>query len=478
MKNSLKVSISYFVILTNCLFFSCSKDIIPDQKTIPLPQVEANIPNIKPKGTEKYLTKNSEYIYDQNVVRTYNLIIRNDDYSKLNNDPTKEEYVPAALVLEGDTISPIGVRYKGSIGGYAGCVSGPDWRNPSGSKTCVKLSLQLKINWEGRKERFFDLNKLQFHAQNYDKSQLRERVGYWLFNQMGVPAPRAVHARLLINGQYSGLYGLIEEIDNRFIEYFYKNGKGNVLKEIWPIQTNGLPQEELSFRKALKTNEGQDTDISLMKEFSNSIANSIEANSKELTTKYMDVKSIMSYIVVDRGIRHDDGPFHWFCDNSNPCYNHNYYWFEDQKNKKVHIIPWDLDGAFEHVIWNNNPVTPIIDKWGVISNDCQPYPYGNPYFNQKSAACDKLTASWVKFDKEFLEQKKYFQEKILTDELTIKQIDFWANQLKTFINEADFYYNNGIRLDANKKATPFASWEIEVNNLKNQIRVARNLKDF
>ena len=34
---------------------------------------------------------------------------------------------------------------------------------------------------------------------------------------MGVAAPRSVHARLVINGELSGLYALTEQIDENFI---------------------------------------------------------------------------------------------------------------------------------------------------------------------------------------------------------------------------------------------------------------------
>jgi spore coat protein CotH len=452
------------------LLSSCTKKIIPDV-TLDTSNTEI-IPTIKPKGTENYLRLKSDYIYDQNKVKTFNLIIKTDDLYKLNNDPAKEEYVPAALVFEGDTISPVGVRYKGSIGAYIGCVSGTDWSKPSGYKTCVKLSMQVKINWEGRQEKLFDLNKLQFHSQNYDKAQLRERLGYWLFAHMGVPAPRSVHARLLINGQYSGLYGLTEEVDNRFAEYSYKEGNGNIYKEVWPLKANGDVQTDKAFIDALKTNEDK-PNVALIKEFGQAFATSTASTQKDLVKKYMDINRIMSYVVVDRVIRHDDGPFHWYCGSIDPssCGNHNFYWFEDQKNKKMHLIPWDLDGAFEHIVRNTNNVTPIIDKWGDISNNCVPLAIVTNGNKQRSAACDKLTAAWVSFDTEYNALRKHFQEQILTDEKTINQIDIWAKQIEPFVREADGFYNGGSAFGT--KATNYITWESAVTVLKNQIKVAR-----
>ena len=455
-------------ILGLVIIISCSKEIKPTPIKSNIPNDE--LPNIQPRGNENYLKENSDYIYNQEKVKTYELIIKKDDLAKINANPVGEEYVEAALIFEGDTISPVGVRYKGSLGAYAGCLSDPDWGHPSGQKTCEKLSMQVKINWNDRKERFFDLNKLQFHAQNYDKSQLRERMAYWLFAQMGVPAPRSIHARLIINKNYSGLYGLTEEIDNRFAEYFYKEGKGNIYKEVWPVKANGEIQSDIALIEALKTNE-EEQNINLIKEFGQAIAASNISNSKEVIRKYMKINEIMSYIVVDRAIRHDDGPFHWYCSDEaeNSCVNHNYYWFEDKKNKKMHLIPWDMDGTFEHVILNANDYTGLIDKWGEKSNNCLPFKHGAGG-KQLSASCEKLTAAWVSFGQEYTSIKNYFQNNFVANNKILFQLDTWAKQIEPFIIEADNIHNKNVQYEVNKTTTTWKIWDNATNTLRSQVK--------
>jgi CotH kinase protein len=448
---------------------SCEKKLIPETSTpsVVIPAFEVR--KITPKGTEKYLKGTSDIIFDQEKVNTYNILIKYEDLNILNNNPAKEEYVEAALIFNGDTISPIGIRYKGSIGAYAGCLSNPDWTKPSGYKTCAKLSIQLKLNWKDRTEKFYDLNKLQFHSQNYDKAQLRERMGYWLFSQMGVAAPRAVHARVLINGNYSGLYGLVEEVDNRFVEYNFPTGKGNVYKEIWP----GQPTSRQAFINALKTNESPNTNIDLMSSFSRDVSEASPIIAKSIVGKFMDVNKTMAYVAVDRAIRHDDGPFHWYCDvNGKGCSNHNYYWFEDQKNQKMTLIPWDLDGAFEHIIRTGNNVTVVTDKFGEISNECKPFFYGNNFLQQKSATCDKLTSTWFLYKDEYNSAKNKLQTELLTETKALAQYDKWAKQIAPYIQEADTYYNTNT---STSKATQKSVWEAATNTLRSQIQTAGKL---
>jgi spore coat protein CotH len=100
-----------------------------------------------------------------------------------------------------------------------------------GAKVCEKLFLKIKINWN-RDTTFSGLKKFQLHSMNADDSQLRERLGYWFYRQMGIAVPRVVHVLLKINGKYAGLFAHIEQIDGRFTRYHFKNGKGNLYKEV------------------------------------------------------------------------------------------------------------------------------------------------------------------------------------------------------------------------------------------------------
>jgi spore coat protein CotH len=168
-------------------------------------------------------------------------------------------------------------------------------------------------------------------------------MGYWLFQEMGVQSSRAVHAKLIINGKYSGLYGLIEQVDGRFAKHHFDNSYGNVYKEVWPLTSKNEVQTEDALLAGLQTNE-ETPNFDIIREFGQKIVAADGPELKDIVKQYMDVHKIMSYAVVDRLIRHDDRPFYWYCIGD--CINHNYYWYEEPTNKKLHLIPWDLDNAF------------------------------------------------------------------------------------------------------------------------------------
>lgn len=422
-----------------------------------------NVETVLPVGNENYLTEDSDYIYDQDKLATFELNLPNTSLNKLNTDPAAEEYVEGSLTFEGETISPVGIRYKGSIGAFVGCLSDRDWTNPSGFKTCTKLSMKIKINWEGRDEKFFGLKKLQFHSQNNDDSQMRERIGYWLFREMGVAAPRSVHARLMINGEFAGLFALTEQIDGRFTRYNWDDGKGNLYKEIWPLDDQGIPFPDAIYKAALKTNEDENPSVELIKSLGQEIAVASDDGLKSVIDKWMNVDDIISYAVVDRTIRNDDGAFHWYCQGRS-CSNHNYYWYEETSEKKLHLIPWDLDNAFENIIVNSNPVTPIADGWGEISRNCSPFEYGAFGAVQKSASCDRLTYAWTLFEREYEVKLKTFKDGPFASSVVNEKIDKWAAQISEATKEAAGTFEDAVTM---------SDWEREIEKLKSSLEWAR-----
>ncbi|MET0388777.1 MAG: CotH kinase family protein [Polyangiales bacterium] len=273
------------------------------------------------------------HVFDQNTLHVFDLEIAPADLERTDSDPAAEEYVPALLTFEGKTY-PAGYRYKGSLGAFF-----PPCTNFLDGSKDGKCSIKLSFNWMDPEGRFFGLKKLLFHAMNNDPSQLRERLGYAMFREMGVPASRASHAVLRVNGQ-AELYALIEEIDSRFTRSrFSEGGKGNLYKEIWPIHTS-----QQAYISALETNENSQPSADRVLRFREAVMQGHEA-----MAAWMDPVITASYMAVDRLILNDDGAFHFYCferaigNNPTAPGNHNYYWYEAAELDRMWIVPWDLD---------------------------------------------------------------------------------------------------------------------------------------
>ena len=405
----------------------------------------------------------SGYIFDQERLHTFELTLSDEALAQIDRNPSAEEWVLGLLTFEGETIDRVGIRYKGSIGAWVGCLSDPDWSDPSGHKVCTKLSMKVKVNWDDSNREFHGLRRLQFHSMNLDPSQMHERLGYWLFREMGVPAPRSVHARLIVNGTYVGVFALTEQIDGRFTRHNFDDGTGNLYKEVWPLHA-GYVTGDLFFVEALRTNEDENPSIELIKNFGSEVKAAGPDGAAEVVDRWMDVDEVLAWAVVDRTIRNDDGPFHWYCFGE--CRPHNYYWYEEPTAGTLHLIPWDLDNAFQNIVKDSNPVTPVADAWGEITRDCRRFGYGDWGLLQRSAACDPVFAAWATFDDDYRRLLDEFLDGPFAEELVTAQVEAWVAQIADATTEA---------ADAHDDAVSVRKWTGAVDELLAALDHARSV---
>ena len=324
--------------------------------------------------------------------------------------------------------------------------------------------MKVKVNWDDSNREFHGLRRLQFHSMNLDPSQMHERLGYWLFREMGVPAPRSVHARLIVNGTYVGVFALTEQIDGRFTRHNFDDGTGNLYKEVWPFKGSGSTiTPDFEFVRALKTNEDENPSIELIKNFGSEVKAAGPDGAAEVVDRWMDVDEVLAWAVVDRIIRNDDGPFHWYCFDE--CRPHNYYWYEEPTTGTLHLIPWDLDNAFMNIVKDSNPVTPVADAWGEVTADCFPFGYGDWGLLQRSAACDPLFAAWATFD-DYGRLLNEFLDGPFAEQLVTPQIEAWVAQIADATTQA---------ADAHDDAVPVRKWTDAVDELLAALDHARSI---
>lgn len=398
------------------------------------------------------------YLFDQTQIRTYELRIAESDLDTINNDPVAEQYVSGTLLFEGTEIGPIGVRYKGSIGAFYSCVENGGFM-PSGAKTCRKLSMKLAFDWVDPEARFYGVKKLNFHSMNADRSQLRDRLGYWLFRQMGVPAPRAVHARLVINGVTEGLFALVEQVDGRFTRSrFTDGGEGNLYKEIWPMHATEPP-----YLNALKSNRDEMPNASKILAFSDALSSANDSTLGTVIDAQMNRDISMLYVAVDRTILNDDGAFHFYCglrggqgNNPGSFGNHNFYIYEEASSDQLWVIPWDLDLSFA----GETNVTRITTAWNDLNATC-----GCPIFGgQNPPACDPLIRGWALMNGDYNAARRQLLDGPFSAASVNAQLDTWVAQLTPVVTE----------VATDPRQITVSQWQSAITSLRNTINTLRN----
>lgn len=302
----------------------------------------------------------SAYLFDLDLLHRFEVEVAPADWAQIRADPRAETYVPATLVFEGSRI-PAQLRFKGGYGTLESCF------DETGAPRCPKLSYKLKFNGV-RGGRFAGLRKLNFHSSVRDASLMHEVISYHLFRTMGVPAPRASHALLTINGEDLGLFVLVEQIDEEFLEDHYASDAGNLYKAIWPRYHTAEP-----YLQALQTNENA-PNVSRMIALANTIATATDQRFVASVAGELDLPALARFLAVDQAVGNDDGPRRFYCygPGTAQCENGNYYWY-DEPSSSFHLIPWDVDDTLAEV--NRDLGRAAYAN----SASCEPIPYCDYY---------------------------------------------------------------------------------------------------
>lgn len=383
------------------------------------------------------------YVFDDDVLRTYELAVAPADWQWLNDNALLEEYVPATLHFEGREFGPIGVRYKGGFGTLRACF------DAQGNRTCPKLSMKLKFNEYDPEGRFYGLKRLNFHSMVRDPSLMHDRLAYALYRDMGVPAPHAVHARLVVNGELLGLFALIEDVDGRFTrDRFPDGGRGNLYKEIWPVHLTEQP-----YLDKLETNEDENPSAQKMVRFATALAGATDATFVSVLEAWTDAPTLMRYLAVDRAIDNWDGIVAWYCLGGS-CFNHNYYWYEETGADRVWLVPWDMDNTFQVP----NPIRTNfgMPDWNETPSSCTPIPLflgigGRP------PACDPLLRrlATVTWDRYVAATREFFDGPFRLDALAAR-LDRWQAQIAPAVAE-----------DPNGPGT--GTWQAQLQKLRSDL---------
>jgi spore coat protein H len=263
-------------------------------------------------------------------VHTYELEMPTEEWEYLKAHARDEQYQKATLSVDGEPVGEVGLRFKGAIGTLRRCTNG------SGALTCPKASMKVKFDEYEPSRRFYGLKRLNFHSI-IEPSHLHERLGYRLFREMGVAAPRATHAWLVMNGEPLGLFANVENVDGRFTDANFEKGDGNLYKEQWPGAVDPS-------RLVLESDD-EAADHTQMAQLFDDLAAAEPDGLRDVVASYFDIDHLMSFVAVDRAISNWDGITAFYCNNGG-CRNHNHYLYQHEDEPRFSLIPWDLDNTF------------------------------------------------------------------------------------------------------------------------------------
>lgn len=248
---------------------------------------------------------------DDSPLPVYELHVEPGDLSLLQDDPFADTYVPARLTVQGVTYDPVGLRYRGNVARRF-------------TKKSYKIRLEPGVSLEGA-------SVLNLNADYADWSMLRARLGFALFETMGVNPPAARHVHLELNERFAGVYTHVEQID----EHFLRRTGRDTTSSIYKCNGNlGLLPSTADYERCYdkETNEGLGHDDLVA--FIEGINLTGREGLPAFLLRELDVSSYVRHyaVIVATG--------------NNDFTERNYYMVHDLARGRWEVLPWDLDLSF------------------------------------------------------------------------------------------------------------------------------------
>ncbi len=232
------------------------------------------------------------------------------------SEPFQGDYTTfhADIEVDGESLSNVGIRKKGFIG----------------SQSTSKPSLKINMDEYEAGAELFGSDNWTFNNAVQDPALIRQCIGYDLFSQAGLPAPRCNYAHVSVNGQDLGIYAHVEPIKRSFLRRHFGNDDGDLYEGTLSDFRDGWTQTFDS-----KTS---DTDDSLAPV--EALADVLES-SEDLAAdleEYLDVDQLLTFLAMETVTGHWDG----FSGNTN-----NFYVYNDPDRGTLSLIPWGLDDVLD-----------------------------------------------------------------------------------------------------------------------------------
>ncbi|MEP6793517.1 MAG: CotH kinase family protein [Saprospiraceae bacterium] len=350
-------------------------------------------------------------IYKDNVVARIDIILPADSLALLLAPGNEEDnyYFHATFFFDNgtirDTFENCGLQLRGNTSRYS-----------------KKKSFQVSLNTYAPGRTWYGIEKLDLNGEHNDPTVSRSKLCWDLLRNIGVPAPRASHVELYINGEYFGLYANDEHIDEEFVKTRFGNNDGNLYKCLWPADLKYLGSNPDAYKLnsgnrrvyELSTNEDKD-DYSDLANFIDILNNTPAIDMQCELESVFNINSYLKSMAFDILSGNWDGPLY----NKN-----NFFLYHNPITGLFEYIPYDLDNTFGIDWFNIDWSVRNIYNW---CHDTQPRPLYTKILQVE----------------EYKNRLSYYIHRIINEQykeaVLFPKLDALKNMLAPFISD-DVYY--------------------------------------
>jgi spore coat protein CotH len=273
------------------------------------------------------LGQTADDLFNGAVLQSVQLTIHSRDWENLHTNFTSNDFYPADVTWNGLRVRNVGVRSRGL-----------------GSRSGIKPGLELDFARYSSRGEFLGLKSLVLDNFTTDPSMIRERVAMAFFRRLGLPAPREAHAQLWVNGQYAGLYAVVEPVDATFLQRTLGDSSGWLFEYHWlqPFYATFLGENLDAYRplfepRTLQTKSTFEL-FDPIRELFRTINDAPAGSFRDAVNPFLDLDSTLRLIAAESFLAEWDGVLGYAGMN-------NFYLYRNATTGQSRILPWDADHA-------------------------------------------------------------------------------------------------------------------------------------
>lgn len=289
--------------------------------------------------------QNAADVFNSDVLHDVQLRVNARDWDTLKRNFQLDTFYPATFTWAGTTVRDVAIRSRGF-----------------GSRNGAKPGLEIEFDRYRDRQRFAGLRSMILDNHWQDPSMMRERISMLFFRRLGWPAPREAYARLWVNDEYVGLYSMVEDINEEFLEHHFGVGqdaiaeRGYVYEYRWRYHYTfehlggKLEKYEEIFDPKIKGHKSMAELFGPIEDMIR-IVNETASDFSRRVSDVLDLGAVMTFLAIDNYLADSDGFLGDFGVN-------NFYLVRLNGRRIDRFVPWDKDNAM-----NYDPAHPILQRF-------------------------------------------------------------------------------------------------------------------
>lgn len=288
------------------------------------------------------------------------------------NQSAQAVYSLSNIEIDGVILDSVGSRLKGLSSYYF--VEG------------LKKPIKIDLNEFVENQDYQGIRKFNLHNGACDPAMMRDFISYNIMRKAGVKAPRVSFTKLFLNDQYWGVYGIIEQIDETFVEANFPSKNGTLIKNVGWSELQWLGADPFFYHDdfEIKMNDTEESWATFI-HFLDVLNNTSEEHFADEIQKVFDVNLFLHVLAVDVLLNNWDS----YLDNQR-----NWYLYHEPASGKMQWIPWDYNLALGGTFSTEGNPYPPIDPFCDLITDFTITRDGDTYFFEENSNQETVIWYW------------------------------------------------------------------------------------